>query len=813
MQTSEKRTLTHFGKNEHFQEVLEKLTVGVKLNYDEKSLILGSAILFLQQYQKDRRNTSFADFSYFIILKYSTTYGDYQPLYDFSINFGFYPISKAVLENGLIEGSDIKNCLHDVQLDSFRNRNDYVETLEQYVESKRFLSDESNEIGYFAPTSYGKSSLIVDCIRELGIGPKKVAIIVPTKSLLIQTYQSVRDADLPSKLIIHDEMYDDDESFIAVFTQERALRLLNKNDLSFDALFIDEAHNIMKDDSRSILISRLLATNFSRNQKQRVVYLSPLVNDSSNLRLSAEQEISSHIVRFNVKEPEIFEWRADRDVYQYNRFSGRFYEVLVETDKWDYIKANLGEKNFIYNLRPVKIEQLAEEICQFIPPISESAEIDEIANILRREVHPQFYVIEYLKHGVVYLHGKLPDIIKEYLEYKFKTTRALRFVVANSVILEGMNLPIDALFIFNTYGLRGKELMNLIGRVNRLNTIFQPNENKLDRLLPRVHFINDREHNGENSKMENKISLLRSRAFKDDVGNPTLESFDIEKVSESKAESAKQIQENESFLTAEHESAHDEVKAYMIQSGLVEFYGDSSKAVDHFIQFQERLKEDNRDDWSDRPLMDKIEDLFIHDPKNLIDTEVRRLANPEARNYYEAHILVAQKKALNENIHSQIAYFKELAQLENSRLYFGPSYGEVPYDAEEESGYSSSLFVELAEKSDSELVNLAVVKLKMEDDFVSFKLNKFIVMLYDYELISTDEYNRYIYGTTNVKKIAFAKFGLSMAMISRLESDGQLANLEFDVYNNLKGNSRFEDFLGSIDDFYRFEITRILGTR
>ena len=146
-------------------------------------------------------------------------------------------------------------------------------------------------------------------------------------------------------------------------------------------------------------------------------------------------------------------------------------------------------------------------------------------------------------------------------------------------------------------------------------------------------------------------------------------------------------------------------------------------------------------------------------------------------------------------------------------MYFGRSYGEVPYDAEQESGQPRNLFVELAEKSDSELVNLAVVKLKMEDDFVSFKLNKFIVMLYDYELISTDEYNRYIYSTTNVKKIAFAKFGLSMAMISRLESDGQLGNLEFDAYNNLKGNSRFEEFLGSIDDFYRFEITRILGTQ
>jgi hypothetical protein len=45
---------------------------------------------------------------------------------------------------------------------------------------------------------------------------------------------------------------------------------------------------------------------------------------------------------------------------------------------------------------------------------------------------------------------------------------------------------------------------------------------------------------------------------------------------------------------------------------------------------------------------------------------------------------------------------------------------------------------------------LAIVKLKIEDDFVSFQLNKFITMMYDYELIDEDEYNLQIYGTKNI---------------------------------------------------------------
>lgn len=813
MQTSEKRILTSFGQDKHFQDVLEKLTIGKELSFEEKSLLLGSAILFIQHYQKDRRNTSFADFSYFLILKYSLKYGDYQPLYDFSINFGFYPIAKAIIDNALIEGGEISECLRRVQLESFRNRNDYVETLEQYLESQRFVNDESNEIGYFAPTSFGKSSLIVDYIRGLELSSQKIGIIVPTKSLLIQTYQSVRDAGLPLKLIIHDEMYDGEESFIAVFTQERALRLLNKNDLSFNTLFVDEAHNILKDNSRSILISRLLGTNFVRNQEQRVIYLSPLVNDSDSLRLRKKQEISSHVVRFNVKEPEMFEWRLDGTVFQYNRFSGRFYRISVDIDQTAYIKENLGKKSFFYNYRPVKIEQLACEVCEFIPRIKYSKNIDEIADILRREVHPEFYQVEYLKHGVIYLHGKLPDIIKEYLEHKFKTVRDLRIVVANSVILEGMNLPIDTLFIFNTRSLRGKELMNLIGRVNRLNAIFQVDGNNLERLLPKVHFVNDKFHNNLKSKMETKMSLLRSRVFVDEVENPTLESFDIEKVSEAKAKKAREIQKNEKFLTAEHESTHDDVKAYMIQFGLAQFYGDCLEVIDHFVSFNASQREERDGKWKALSMMDKIESLFIRNPENVIDSEVRRLRYPETRRYYESYILVSQKKALNENIKSQVGYFKSLSKSSDSKLYFGSSYGEVAYDSSDEVYSSNRVFVELAGKSDSELVNLAIVKLKMEDDFVSFKLNKFIVMLHDYELISSDEYNRYIYGTTNSQKIALAKFGLSISMISRLDSDGQLANLEFDEYRNLRANYEFKKFLSSVDDFYRFEITRILGAR
>ncbi|MBP9024132.1 MAG: DNA helicase, partial [Spirochaetes bacterium] len=107
MQKSEKKILKSIGKDPLFREVLEKLTTDAELSYEEKSLLLATAIIFIRHYQGDNRNTSYADFAYYIILKYSVSYSDYMPLFDFALNFGYYPIAKSILDNFLIKSNKI----------------------------------------------------------------------------------------------------------------------------------------------------------------------------------------------------------------------------------------------------------------------------------------------------------------------------------------------------------------------------------------------------------------------------------------------------------------------------------------------------------------------------------------------------------------------------------------------------------------------------------------------------------------------------------------------------------------------------------
>lgn len=830
MLTEEKRVLTDLiKKNSAFKNVITKLTIDEDLNENEKVYVLTCALMFIKEYANDRKYKSYAEIAYFLILKYSIKYSDYKPLYDFSTIFGFYPISNTILENNLLSTNSLDNVFTTIQIQKFQKEIDvnksYIETFEQHRERNNFLDDDSNEKGFLAPTSYGKSSVIIDYIDKLQAN-SKIVIIVPTKSLLMQTYKMIRDANLDYKILIHEEMYSNESKFIAVFTQERALRLLKrKKDIFFDVLIIDEAHNILKKvksgDNRSLLLTRLLRLNKNLNENQKVAYLSPLINEIKNIKINDEQTIRSHTIEFNIKAPEIYEYKIDNTVVKHNKYFinklNTGFEIGSYKNFIEYLINNSGNKNFLYYNSPKIIEKLAIELAKNIQKSTDlNANIVETINTLKEEVHNSFYGVDLLKHGIVYLHGKLPDLIKEYLETKFKELPELNYIIANSVILEGINLPIDTLFILNTYGLHGKELTNLIGRVNRLNDIFKEGNN-LDKLLPKVHFINNKFDGKSNTTMFTKIQELRSRVFDDKVENPTLENYDIEK-EKGDAKVIAKLVDDEEFLVTHQSDELQKLKQYLIENGINLFYSDTDKLTDKLNKILNSKKVKNSD-WNETQLLDKIFKIFIEDfvneDKFIVDFEFARLEQQVARDFYEKYI-ENRKYSLKENVNRLFKYLKgrkESTDKKHHIYYIGTTYGEIPYKSDKyfKDIHNKNVAIDLTTLTDKQLINYAIVKLKIEDDFISFKLNKFIVFLYDYNLISEEIYHQYVYGTTDKKIISFTKFGLNISLINRLKTENQLNNLSFDANNNLKANASFKTYLKTLNDFKRFEIERFIS--
>ncbi|MCB4747974.1 MAG: DEAD/DEAH box helicase [Sulfurovum sp.] len=807
MQQLEKRALTNINKVAKFYDVFKKLTLEKDLKYKDRVYILSCAIIFLKTYEKDKRYTSYFEIAYYIILKYSFKYSDYIPLYDLSTNFGFYPISKYILHHNLIEDFSIEDVLIDINLDKYKNGN-YIETLEQSKERVNILTTQNDEQCYIAPTSYGKSSIILEFLKTHN-DINKIGIIVPTRSLLIQTYKMLKNQDISKRLIIHDEMYDDEEKFVAVMTQERALRLLKKNNnLFFDLLFIDEAHNLFEKSYRSILLARLIRINKSLNENQKIIYLSPLISNASNLKIFKEQTIAEQKIHFNIKEPDIFEYRLDDNVYKYNRFVNEFYFISQYKNQLEYIKENLQSKNFFYIRSPKKIEMFAKTLSK--KSNIEDELLEELSNILNENIHENFYGVEYVKKGIVYIHGKLPDLIKEYLEYKFKQIDNLKFIIANTVILEGINFPIDTIFILNTHSLQAKELTNLIGRANRLNQIFL-NKNSLNKLVPKIHFINSNEYNRQNSNISNKIQLLRSRIFDDKIQNPILESFDIDKLKQEEQLIPLKIKSEEEFIIKEPDNEFDKIKKYMIEAGIYNYYNQGKLIIEHILKTIEKI-EQNQEKWKSFDMLDKIFILFLQNQEhNILDYDFKRLMYEEARNYYEMHIKDSHQYTLKKNINKIYEYFLERGKSDDGyEFYIGSTYGEISKSTEPYPNSNNEVYIDLRTKNKKELINLAIVKLKMEDDFISFKLNKFITMLYDFELISENEYNLYIYGTKNIEKSKLRKIGLSSNLISKLEADNQIDNILIDENNIVTTTKEFEEYKQSVNDFYRFEIDKFL---
>ncbi len=69
--------------------------------------------------------------------------------------------------------------------------------------------------------------------------------------------------------------------------------------------------------------------------------------------------------------------------------------------------------------------------------ITPDRDLKELQQLLAESVHPEFNIIKYLSHGIIYLHAKC-QIILRYLEYQFKQNKKIKYLVANVVIMEGL---------------------------------------------------------------------------------------------------------------------------------------------------------------------------------------------------------------------------------------------------------------------------------------------------------------------------------------------------------------------------------------
>lgn len=242
-------------------------------------------------------------------------------------------------------------------------------------------------------------------------------------------------------------MYQSEQTFIAILTQERAIRLLEANPtLSFSSVFIDEAHNAFEVGDRALLISRLIRESKLRNPATKFYYFSPVIDDINLLSAISGFEVEGCKVNKSMKEPRYYLLDNEGALRACNRFFNSFCQVSSFNDTWDCLKNRATAKNLVFLSSPKKVREAALDLASSLPDDPVAPELDRVIYALTEHVSPLYDEILCLRHGVVYLHGQMPDGIKNYLLDRAAKLDSIRFIFANEVIMEGINLPFDSIF-------------------------------------------------------------------------------------------------------------------------------------------------------------------------------------------------------------------------------------------------------------------------------------------------------------------------------------------------------------------------------
>lgn len=827
MSSDGKSTLTILSKREEIVNIiLELLFIKEKLTNRDAEYLFAISLLFIEEFEKNRSRSYYIEFAYSIIVRTCFKINDYRALYDFSINFGYYPIARKLLKSGLIDEGILNYFLSNLKLAQFSN-GDKINTFEQDKVSKEIIASENKTFAFVAPTSYGKSEIIYQHILENN-ELDNIGIIVPTKALIDQVFREAKKLrEVNRKIITHEQNYNEsDRRVLAIVTQERALRLIEQH-LIFDSLYIDEAHELfnfdfgLKHANRSLLLARLLKLNKKLNPELNIYYFSPLIQNVNNLLLKNEEgNVEEYKINNNLKILDIRYVSNANEQFVYEQYLGSFFKLSNTENNLKYIVncSKNYKKNLHYLYRPIYIEQYAEELYDQLPeyeelPKSLASLIEELKDI----VHPKFKLIEFLSKGILYLHGRLPNNIRNYLLKCFRDDTSIKHLIANSVILAGMNMPIDALFFISGFSTTN-ELINLVGRVNRLNEIFS-NDGELNKILVPVHFVEiDSYPQNRNGQLKKIVESLRSN-IKDSVKNPLLENSEV---NESNLENSEKILalesnivndfDNPSFISRLTRSGAQQLLNYT-ELGLIKLEKIINEteiihnADNVYKEILLKVKEVFFDNFVNEGDDRAIDYRYFHPNNN-----VKRLRFEPTINYYSVFIQ-SSYSPLKDRVNNLVSYWKDILSSssdhdKNFMQYVGSQFGEKTYQSDDYNDSRAKVYIDLNDYKTREydMYNIAIIKLQTDDEFVDFEIGLLVNSLREFNIISDDLYNLFMFGTNDIKELQISQLGLSKNLYNTLQKDNQIQNIEFDDFYNPRANHHLREYILSKQGIEKFEL-------
>lgn len=761
-----------------FLEAYETLLLkGKELADDQAYYLLKLAVLFINSIDNNVKQLGYG-----IILRYSNRFGDYKPLYDVALALDYIPITKFIEENHFKEtdAQSFSSVLRSAYQENFKVGNDSHHT---YRSKGQMLLNHFAENNFnlvvVAPTSYGKSEIIVQKVQD-NIG-KKICILVPSKALLAQTKKNLLNNEVIKenfkKIITHPDMFrSEDESFIAVLTQERFLSLLQKDKgVAIDLICVDEAHNLLEDETRAHLLAQVLLIAQKRNPSFIVNFFTPFLRDAKSLEITNQgKSVRDKLIDENLKVERFYTFDSkDRTTSMYDQFLARSFPLKTEDydDDVSFILSYKSDKNIVYLNRPMNAEQVASALAEKSLPIELNRDLQKVIDSISDLIHKEYNLLKCLRKGIVYHHGGIPDIIRMYIEDVYSRYEQMKFIVSTSTLLEGVNIPASSMFLLTPKigkgHLSSSQFKNLIGRVCRFREIFHREKGDLKYLEPIIYIVKGN-YSPKNFSLESFLSKKANASIiiNDDVSNPMLKHT----VNKGKAlpilEYLENIEPGSSGLTNVLQPASN-IGRLCFENNVYHFdiLKNEPQLVVNLAAYgkQHPSKIDNAEALISAIVFIFFTKIELYDNDENIE---RFIKIPKAQNFYKMFIEwrstgTPYKKMIN----SFLNYWDREVQNGNFDIYVGKRWGE-----ETRGGGHHKLWVDMNLKSPAQRVNLAIAKIKEEQEFIDFHILKYVEILYSLEIMDDDFYDQVKYGTSDKKLICMLKNGFSIELAKLLMS-------------------------------------------
>lgn len=356
--------------------------------------------------------------------------------------------------------------------------------------------EKENKIIISAPTSFGKTSLVIEYILKNIKYLDNIIFIVPTKSLIEELYikfLNINKEKTNNKYNVTVNILPSYTSTIRILTPEKFLSYYEHNKLNdIDLLILDEAYKIEEEetdekegtvvDKRALKFRKVLEIISNTNKKN--ILLSPYTYNK-------DESMKEYMNKYEVKE-------LNRNI---NYVEHRYYNLSTLDEYKDYFKIgneekilkknykNISDKTFEIlrkikdsnNVIYVKASSLAIEILNkviennlnFIGEKSVRYEIfiRHLEDNYNIDIASEWFIITALKRGIGIYISSMPRYVKKEIINLFEQG-VIKCLIVTTAFIEGVNSCAENIIITSRYvaqhiELNDMSLLNISGRAGR----------------------------------------------------------------------------------------------------------------------------------------------------------------------------------------------------------------------------------------------------------------------------------------------------------------------------------------------------------